>query len=527
MSKKLASLTRLMKAQILALPVKKAMISIGTLIDTATDEKDLAALDCAIGQLIQMEKRTLNASTVSRMHYFRANIWHARRLIAGDEKVWTWSSEAIDGEIIELRRAITHSGFIELGRLEQAQALTNLAGTLSHVGRFVEAVEMWDRALVIIPRFAMAHGNRGVGLSHYARALYDPGQGGVFMLAALHSLNEALSDNAIIDSYGNGAAIAYFSKHAEAIESAYDVGEMAASFELEGHSLGRSKAEQGYRQWCLEHRLFLNPLNDIGPHSIAGRDVMTLPSLTTSFDEGPGPPAVIEYYNGLKTEYCAARFALFEATVSQGVHYSDRDVLIYDTLSLATHGFAIERAKMAFRSAYALFDKIGFLINAYMKLGHPERQVSFRNVWFVKGNGRELHPALEDLDNWPLRGLYWLSKDIFEDDFRQVTEPDASELYELRNHLEHKFVSTHDWFTAGLPTLMGVAPNPGVFYMADEDLFAKAQRQLKLARAALTYLALGVHFEERRRASTRGEDTIIASMPLYVYKDTLKRRYQG
>jgi GH35 family endo-1,4-beta-xylanase len=42
---------------------------------------------------------------------------------------------------------------------------------------------------------------------------------------------------------------------------------------------------------------------------------------------------------------------------------------------------AVEKIKAAYRIAYSLFDKIGFFINAYMELGIPERQVTFRTLW--------------------------------------------------------------------------------------------------------------------------------------------------
>lgn len=138
-------------------------------------------------------------------------------------------------------------------------------------------------------------------------------------------------------------------------------------------------------------------------------------------------------------------------------------MLLYNTLDYPAFGFGVERMKMAFRGAYAAFDKVAFLLNAYLKLGHPDRQVNFRNLWFVKGKGKALHPALDGMANWPLRGLFWLSKDIFEDDFREVTEPDAQALYDLRNHLEHKFVSVHDGFCRAISPHLAEAPKTGIF----------------------------------------------------------------
>ena len=272
------------------------------------------------------------------------------------------------------------------------------------------------------------------------------------------------------------------------------------------------------------NRLFLNPLNDVGPHAIAGRDVMTLPSITvTGSDGGPGPPPVIHYFNILKQEFATARYTLYEGIIDRGVHPSDRGVLLYNTLDYPAFGLGVERVKMAFRSAYALLDKLGFMLNVYLNLGHSERQVSFRNLWFKGAKGKELHPALDGLANWPLRGLYWLAKDVFEDTFREVTEPDAQALYELRNHLEHKFVGVRDSILLGLAPSAFTQPVPGVYAISFDLLVARTLRQLKLARAALIYLALGVHVEERRRRAERG-DGLVMPITLDTWDDRWKRR---
>src|SRR5690606_18980409 len=97
---------------------------------------------------------------------------------------------------------------------------------------------------------------------------------------------------------------------------------------------------------------------------------------------------------------------------------------------------------------YSILDKAAFFLNAYFELGHKPKNVSFRSVWYEsKGTApRSLLRRFVDCPNWPLRGLFWLSKDVFEEEFRAVTEPDAEALNEIRNHLEHKYLQLHeDW----------------------------------------------------------------------------------
>ena len=109
--------------------------------------------------------------------------------------------------------------------------------------------------------------------------------------------------------------------------------------------------------------------------------------------------------------------------------------------------------KAAFRIAYSLFDKIAYFLNDYLCLSIPEKQVTFRTVWYEKRKKEKglSHIFQKRENNWSLRGLFWLSKDLFEDmsEFKESIEPDAQELSDIRNHLEHKYLKLPDDFWQG------------------------------------------------------------------------------
>ena len=106
-------------------------------------------------------------------------------------------------------------------------------------------------------------------------------------------------------------------------------------------------------------------------------------------------------------------------------------------------GHYSEDLKSAFRSTYSLFDKIGLFLNDYFQIGLPPDKVKFRKVWSEKSSGGadQVRPTFAGRRNWPLRGLYFLSKDLFDKDFKEVSEPDAVDLEGLRNQTEHRFLS--------------------------------------------------------------------------------------
>jgi hypothetical protein len=229
----------------------------------------------------------------------------------------------------------------------------------------------------------------------------------------------------------------------------------------------------------------------------------------------------------MKQEFVSARWLYYEGTHSDDVHHSDRGVLLYNTLDYPIYSLAIEKVKAAFRSAYSLFDKIGLFLDCYMKLGIKPEQITFRKIWQGKeiAGKRTVRSEFERSKNWPLRGLFWLSKDLFEMDFRDVMEPDARALHEMRNRLEHRYLKVHDLLFESLRE-RDLASGPWndrlAFSVQRRDFEAKALRLLKLARAALIYVSLGMHAEEKRRRAQEGDKTIMP-MHLDTWDDDWKR----
>jgi hypothetical protein len=154
-----------------------ALKATGTLIDVSTDLGREDGIRLALQCCDELAQRTLNDADAALIEYFRANAWEARKLQKHREKtaVSDWEQPEVQQQIHHLRGAMRHPGYEKLDVIRQCQIQTNLGNQLSHIGRFVEAVPAWERALALRPRFAMALGNLGYGLKQYGHALYDPG----------------------------------------------------------------------------------------------------------------------------------------------------------------------------------------------------------------------------------------------------------------------------------------------------------------------------------------------------------------
>lgn len=497
------------------------------LIDLAFIFKHVDGTKRAIQIGEEIGKRPLSPVQTAILSYYLSNAWANRRQLdrqSGQDE-WKWEQPEIEQQIILLRRALGSDGFKELHALRQCQILTNLGNLLNTVGRFAEAISYWDKALAILPSFGMAQGNRGYGLICYAQALYDTGHQPIFLRHAHVGLRTALaSDPDDVNGVDHWARDA-FNEKVKWLESTLVLEFLNQGTQMEEFPLGDSEEETKYRRWCLRNRLFLNPLNDLGPYSIAAHDVLTTPSIVVKPGEGMHFQG---FYNQLKQEYASARYLHYEGTTSTTPHFSDKGVLLINTLDYPCYSLAVERVKMAFRMAYSLFDKVSFFLNSYLGLAIPERRVGFRSFWYIgQERQRGLRPEFAACDNWPLRGLFWLSKDLFENapDFRECLEPDAQELDVVRNHAEHKYLKLHDELWTG-PTDEGRAfggrPDMLAFSVYRSHFIAKTLRLMKMARAALTYLTLAIHAEEKKRVQARPKKGFVLPMPVDTWEDEWK-----
>merc|ERR1712232_961415 len=104
----------------------------------------------------------------------------------------------------------------------------------------------------------------------------------------------------------------------------------------------------------------------MGALPIAGYDYLPLPTMIFSPPkDGELVPRIIGFYNQMKQMYVSARYLFYEGLTADTPHFSDKGVLLYDTLTYPSYSLATEQIKFAFRSAYSILDQVGFFINDY------------------------------------------------------------------------------------------------------------------------------------------------------------------
>lgn len=430
-----------------------------------------------------------NFSDDNKMTFFYnlSNAWSYKKYmkqVFNSAKYWEFESQELTQEILNCRKALLFSeNSNNLKR--KCEILTNLGNDLSHLGRYSEAIELWNKALHLDNNFSMAIGNLGFGLFHYAQILYDDGHKAYFLKESYLKLKNAIQSDDIYPE-----AKSSFKNIISFIEEKVDINFLNTPNNFKKYSLGNTVEEIKYRKWCVENGLFINPLNDIYKESIVAQDVLSLPTITVK-KEDADIYNYLSFYNQMKQEFCSARYLFYESITDKKNHYSDEGNVIIDTLDYATYSFNIEKTKIAFKLFYSILDKIAYLINSYFKLELKPFDISFKKIWLEKN---KLNPIIEDIQNWGFRGLYWLSKDFLEkDELHDLLESEAKELSTIRNFIEHKSFKLIEFGTTGVS-------EDGFTYNIQRSVFVdKTFKLMKTIRASIIYTSLMISIEENKK----------------------------
>jgi len=471
-----------------------------SLTDLAVELGRKDCLACAIAWHDVLERRGVREELASILDFSRANA------IAGSRygTRWQWEQATLAREIFYLRRAISRPKFHDLPVIVRCMILNNLGNRLRVAGRLIESIDYWRRALEIQPNFGMSLCNRVLALGIYAQALEDKGKQALFLWVAHKEACAALASTAIYTDPGDERTREEVKRFKEKIESVVDLAGIAAVDPLNWPDTSVTDEERTYRRWCLANRLYLNPSNDLGSQTTrATIDSLALPSHVVCVDS---PDTFDSFFYQMKQEYVSARWMLYEGSTAKILHFSDRDVPLKLTQPRPVLSLAIEKVKGVYRISYSLFDKVAFFLNAYMRLNIPEKQVSFRGLWRTSEK-KPIRSEFDQTGNWAFCALYWLAKDFFEKENDEVAAPEARDLSNIRNYLEHKYLRVAPEGPTPSP------PDDLALTVSREEFEAKTLHLLGLARSALIYLAIGVRLEEQRRQLSR-DDASLEEIPL-------------
>jgi len=470
----------------------------GLLNELSRMEKNIEGLRKSIFIGKRLLKDTKLKSQIPFIYYNLAIAWGSLDVFVNnleETAAWKWHNKEADEELIANRMALkTGIDSTDFG----PHFFVHYGNLLSKNGRIVNAIESWKKALKINPCFCMANGNLGIGLYLYGLHLYHGKYKAIMLKIARQYLKKAVD---CLDDGITFEAASAFKEHIVKIEEMLPAAFLEEKANWDKRSLGLTDMERNYRLWCLENNFFLNPFNDILQDSFCASDMLSTPTMFVGKGKGPRYQGL---FNVMKEEFISARMFLYESINENGSDFIDNDSFYYDCMDDSVFGNKTQKMKVAFRMFYSILDKVAYFLYDYLELeaqmtSKISKKVYFRNIWNYDFDDNGMIAAnFDNKKNWPMKGLYWISRDIFENNekFIKALEPDAAEMNRLRNAIEHKYLKV-------FPNMnfKEIKEDHKIDTLAKkitiEDLKTKTIKLLKLSREALIYLSLSVNQEEK------------------------------
>lgn len=373
-----------------------------------------------------------------------------------------------------------------------SQIWVNLGNCFDTLGRVIDALECYEKALRWKQDHGMALGNKGIGLYSYAMVAGE--HQGTFLIEAYSLISQALKQGVPIEK------IPYFEKYLKEIKNRFKGRQHLLDNppRYPGYRIkAKSKIERFLVEFCLENKLYLNICNycqrcdaAIGDTAVIKKMIVPIGNLTKKDKlEGDQYLRLSGYLNQIKQDYGTARFLLALSRCAEfNIDFVDKRVKIIDTLDYSIHNIYVELVKTSFGGFYNILDKIAFFINDYLELHIPDEQISFRRVWYrnLRNRDKGIRKEIQNTNSFSLNAIFDLHRDLDVGTHKQLTQ--------IRNQLTHRFINVR--------MLQG---SEDAEKMTEDVLVSRTLELTKLVRNAILYLLQFVYIEEsKKQAETEG-----------------------
>jgi len=374
----------------------------------------------------------------------------------------------------------------------------NYGNCLSQLGREIEAIDCYRRALDEDPENGMASGNLGVGLYHVTRIMgkykHD------YILAAHQAISAALGNRMHL-RYGTASAKATFVKTKSELDNIIKAHRGTLSPSKQTEAIFRRKPTQRYVSFCRDNSLFLNAW--VGDKSMAPAisDEIHFGPILTSINDNETVPELLRVLNEIKESYCTARYLYYESlNTSPTLDDTSKLTLYFHTNDMTDlHGLYIGILKSAYARAFDVLDKVARVINIYFGIGR--REDSFWNVLAARqsrGQERQIRfavrPQVISFNNYSLYALADICLDYFESE-----NVDLKTIDSMRNRI------THDYLTILSECN---APNNIKTAISRAEMKDKTLSVLLLAKYATLYAVSAINIAEFQKRSGDSVPTI-------------------
>lgn len=387
------------------------------------------------------------------------------------------------------RQAIENLGNSEASFV--SQVLINYGNCLSQVGRFIDAIEQYEKAISLDPTNGLAAGNLGIELEH---AMLITGRyRHEYAALASDFLRKALSPKVNL-RYSSPQAANDFQAHLKNMETFIKAHKDPIFLPKQASAKDDNNNHQDYLQFCINNGLFLNAWAG-NKHLTPGiTDDISFGSITTSINDMCLVPELLRILNEIKESYTTARYLYYMSqNKSEILDNVSQTAIYFDNFDYSINGVYVGLCKTAYSRAFDVLDKVARIVNTYFKIG--KRDDTFWKIFAEKQSQGEAHEIrfaarqiICDTQNSSMFALSDLCVDYFEN-----ARVDLKTIDTRRNRI------THDYLNIKL-FVMKDESKEGVISL--DELEGQTKDVLLLAKYAVLYVVSAVNIAERQKGES-------------------------
>jgi hypothetical protein len=386
----------------------------------------------------------------------------------------------------------------------KGQIYVNLGNCLDTLGRGVEAIDLYDKAISVNNKFSMAIANRAMALRAFAE-ISDKYRVPIY-IEAYQDIQSVINNSDLV-TIGGGDAKGRFEHELQYIESLFQ-GKSLLKKKLKHpkyETSHLSNFEKFYLDFCQKEKLFLN-LHIHQDHCETAIEDSIFISLITKMDDNDTFYKFAKYLNQIKEDYAVARLLLVQSQYKQvDFNRISKRTTYVNSLDYSQFNIYNGLLKSSFKEAFNVLDKIAVFINDYYPLGFNEEDIYFEVIRHTGGNSiwqdaGTIRKEILNSENLSLYALYDIYRDFLSGENRRVKD--------IRNALTHRRLVIYDSELTDWDNKLD-KHNIGYNTMLRETI-----QLMKLVKASIMYLVNFVNVEESKKK--RANDKPILDM----YVDT-------
>lgn len=358
----------------------------------------------------------------------------------------------------------------------------NLGNIMRNLGRYIDAIDSYNNALLIDNGFAMASLNLSDTLLEYSCLQIKPYEQQYYHHAAYYYYKQTQKYKMNLEKVYYLDALR---KKMDIFHSEYIEKFLTKELKLPDFIVN-NQDEIDYRMHLQTCNLFLDACGEILGEPCFAVDSVVLPESQLADEK----KEFCGLFNQIKAEYIHGRYLWYATTVKnfetpEFVEWQNDFMPINDD-SVFTVNDTLLRA--AYRILYSVFDKIGYFLNYYFAVGLQETNISFKNIWRDKvGKVNVPHPIKFPNQNQGLCALYWLQKDLYDKQEMNPTSPFSFPMANMRNDMEHNALISVNTLSKANPSAKMTK------YVMNTQIEQNVYKIMKLLREAIIYLTIAVN----------------------------------